>query len=86
MSNVYKLDGLPSDLLTSDKLNIRRLKVEATQSTVPQSENITNKVFTYNPDDTVNTITTTNKETGQALIKTFSYANGLVTGIDETIA
>ena len=81
----YILDGIPSDLLTNDSLGERRFKVEATQSSIPSSELLIDKTFTYNPDDTVATITFTNKTTGISLVKTFSYTNGQVTSITETI-
>jgi len=81
----YILDGIPSDLLTNDSLGERRFKVEATQSSVPSSELLIDKTFTYNPDNTIATITFTNKTTGTSLVKTFTYSNGLVSSINETI-
>ena len=82
----YSLDGLPADLLSNNKIDERRLKVEATlnQSEVAQDALVT-KTFTYDVDGNVLTRTTTNKTTNKALVETFTWVNNQLTTIDETI-
>ena len=82
----HNINGLPSDLLNSSKEGLRRLKVEATVVDGELEGNaLIKKEFTYNPDDTINTITETNLDTGVITIKTFEYLNGKLSKITPVI-
>ena len=84
---VYTLDGIPSDVLTDAPIGQRKLRVDGTFSAgapVP-TDSLYNKVFTYTANGDLDTITTTDTNTGDSTLKTFSYdANFVMTGIVTT--
>jgi len=83
---VYNLDGIPSDLLNSQKEYNRRLKVEATLVDNEIDLNTTiKKEFTYNQDGTINTKTETNLDTGQITRFDFVWTDGNLTSITPII-
>lgn len=83
---VYTLDGIPSDLLNSQRENSRRLKVEATLVDNEVDLNTTiKKEFTYNEDGSINTKTETNLDTGQITRFDFVWDDGNLTSMTPII-
>lgn len=86
MARTYTLDGIPNDLLTSDYIGDRSLKVALDPTVVEKiTQNPTgliDKTFTWNTDGSINTITEFNNEREKTILKTFSYDNdGNITSI-----
>ena len=66
----YTIPWLPSDLLTSTKLDQRRLKVESTTSA---NESLYTRAIKYNIDGTISCERTIDTVSGLATIKIYTY-------------
>jgi len=78
MASVYKLDGLPSDLLNSPKEHQRRLKVDA--------DTLVKKEFFYLGDGKTDYILETNVNTNLVVKKQFNWdGDTLVSIVPEVV-
>ena len=85
MSNVYTLDGIPSDLLSSNVINGRRLKVEATLTEAPASDSLANTAFTYDIDGNIATKIVTDQSSLIQTLYTYTWTSGSLTSIVQSI-
>ena len=86
MTDTYPLSGLPSDILNSDKIGTRRLKVEAViLDGELEAEKYIKKEFFYLGDGNIDYIKETNLNTNAIIHKTFLWTNGTLTSITPQI-
>lgn len=87
MPDIYKLDGIPSDLVTG-AYGDRKFKVSGTFQSAGESAlpPLSNKAFTWNQDGSIDTITVTDKTSGDKHLVTFNYnQEGLFLNIDVAV-